>query len=143
MNIILLKVDLTKRFVFLEENAVLKFGGYSSFKERDFAIAQYSVSSDFTSESDWANYGGDPNQLFNPTNLISSTNLDGTYITANNNKQDANIFNARQQNLAGYISNEFNLSSKLKSIIGLRFENYQVFYTGENVNLDKYLTIIK
>ena len=130
------KVDLTKRFVFLGENAVLKFGGYSSFKERDFAIAQYSVSSNFTSESDWANYGGDPNQLFNPTNLISSTNLDGTYINPQTTiKQDANIFNARQQNLAGYISNEFNLSSKLKSIIGLRFENYQVFYTGENSQL--------
>ena len=130
------KVDLTKRFVFLGKNAVLKFGGYSSFKERDFSIAQYSVSSNFTSESDWANYGGDPNQLFNPTNLISSTNLDGTYINPQTTiKQDANIFNARQQNLAGYISNEFNLSSKLKSIIGLRFENYQVFYTGENSQL--------
>ena len=127
------KVDLTKRFTFLKEDAVLKFGAFSSLKERDFSIAQYSVSSNFTSERDWANYGGDPNQLFNPVNLISPTNDSGTYINPQTTiRQDANIFNARQQNLAAYVSNEFNISPKLKSIIGFRFENYQVFYTGEN-----------
>ena len=130
------KVDLTKRFTFLKEDAVLKFGAFSSLKERDFSIAQYSVSSNFTSERDWANYGGDPNQLFNPVNLISPTNDSGTYINPQTTiRQDANIFNAHQQNLAAYVSNEFNISPKLKSIIGFRFENYQVFYTGENSQL--------
>ena len=130
------KVDLTKRFTFLKEDAVIKFGAFSSLKERDFSIAQYSVSSNFTSERDWANYGGDPNQLFNPVNLISPTNDSGTYINPQTTiRQDANIFNARQQNLAAYVSNEFNISPKLKSIIGFRFENYQVFYTGENSQL--------
>jgi len=130
------KVDLTKRFTFLKEDAVLKFGAFSSLKERNFSIAQYSVSSNFTSERDWANYGGDPNQLFNPVNLISPTNDSGTYINPQTTiRQDANIFNARQQNLAAYVSNEFNISPKLKSIIGFRFENYQVFYTGENSQL--------
>jgi len=130
------KVDLTKRFTFLKEDAVLKFGAFSSLKERDFSIAQYSVSSNFTSERDWANYGGNPNQLFNPVNLISPTNASGTYINPQTTiRQDANIFNARQQNLAAYVSNEFNISPKLKSIIGFRFENYQVFYTGENSQL--------
>lgn len=130
------KVDLTKRFTFLNEDAVLKFGAFSSLKERNFSIAQYSVSSNFTSERDWANYGGDPNQLFNPVNLISPTNDRGTYINPQTTiRQDANIFNARQQNLAAYASNEFNISPKLKSIIGFRFENYQVFYTGENSQL--------
>lgn len=130
------KVDFTKRFEFLGSDAILKFGVYGSFKERDFSIAQYSVSSNYTSESDWDNYGGDPNQLFNPTNLIGPNNNKGTYINPQTTiRQDANIFNAQQQNFAGYISNEFNFSDKLKSIIGLRFENYQVFYTGENSQL--------
>ena len=130
------KIDFTKRFTFLKEDAILKFGLFSTVKERDFSIAQYSVSSNYTSERDWANYGGDPNQLFNPVNLISPTNDRGTYINPQTTiRQDANIFNARQQNLAAYVSNEFNLSPKLKSIIGFRFENYQVFYTGENSQL--------
>ncbi len=134
------KVDLSKRFTFLNEDAILKFGVFGSTKERDFSIAQYSVSSNYTSERDWANYSGDPNQLFNPVNLISPSNDRGTYINPQTTiRQDANIFNATQQNLAAYISNEFNLNSKLKSIIGFRFENYQVFYSGENSQLGQIL----
>lgn len=135
-NNLVAKVDFTKRFEFLGSDAVLKFGIYGTLKERDFSIAQYSVSSNYTSKSDWDNYGGDPNQLFNPNNLIGPNNDKGTYINPQTTiRQDANIFNAKQQNLAAYVSNEFNFSEKLKSIIGLRFENYQVFYTGENSQL--------
>ena len=130
------KVDFTKKFEFIGSDALLKFGIYGSSKERDFLIAQYSVSSNYTSEKDWDNYGGDPNQLFNTNHLIGPSNIKGTYINPQTTiRQDANIFNAKQQNLAAYISNEFNFSEKLKSIIGLRFENYQVFYTGENSQL--------
>ena len=135
-NNLVAKIDFTKRFDFLSSDAVLRFGVFGSRKERDFSIAQYSISSNFTSESDWDNYGGDPNQLFNPVNLIGPNNNEGTYINPQTTiRQDANIFNAKQQNFAGYISNEFNFSERLKSIIGLRFENYQVFYTGENSQL--------
>ncbi len=130
------KIDFTKRFEFLSSDAVLKFGLFGSLKERDFSIAQFSVSSNYTSESDWDNYGGDPNQIFNPNNLIGSNNYKGTYINPQTTIiQDANIFNAKQQNIAAYISNEFNFSEKFKSIIGLRLEDYQVFYTGENSQL--------
>ena len=135
-NNLVSKLDFTKRLQFLGSDAILKFGMFGSIKERDFSIAQYSVSSNFTSESDWNNYRGDPNQLFIPTNLIGPNNSEGTYINPQTSiRQDANIFNAKQQNFAGYLSNEFNFSEKLKSIIGLRFENYQVYYTGENSQL--------
>ena len=130
------KVDFTKKFQFLGSDAILKFGVYGSLKERDFSIAQYSVSSNYTSESDWDNYGGDPNQLFKPNNLVGPNTEKGTYINPQTTiRQDANIFNAKQQNFAVHVSKEFNFSEKLKSIIGLRFENYQVFYTGENSQL--------
>ena len=65
-----------------------------------------------------------------------TNNYKGTYINPQTTIiQDANIFNAKQQNIAAYISNEFNFSEKFKSIIGLRLEDYQVFYTGENSQL--------
>ena len=135
-NNLVAKIDFTKRFEFLNSDAVLKFGLFGSLKERDFSIAQFSVSSNYTSESDWDNYGGDPNQIFNPNNLIGTNNYKGTYINPQTTIiQDANIFNAKQQNIAAYISNEFNFSEKFKSIIGLRLEDYQVFYTGENSQL--------
>ena len=135
-NNLVAKIDFTKKIEFLNSDAILKFGLFGSSKERDFSIAQFSVSSNYTSESDWDNYGGDPNQIFNPTNLIGPNNDKGTFINPQTTIiQDANIFNATQQNIAAYISNEFNFSEKFKSIIGLRLEDYQVFYTGENSQL--------
>ena len=135
-NNLVSKLDATKRIQFLGSNAVLKFGIYRSQKERDFSIAQYSVSSTYTSEQDWSNYDGDPNQLFNPNNIIGPSNPDGSYINPQTTiRQDANLFNSKQFNLAAYVSNEFNISEKLKSILGFRFENYQVLYTGENSQL--------
>ena len=135
-NNLVAKIDFTKKIEFLNSDAILKFGLFGSSKERDFSIAQFSVSSNYTSESDWDNYGGDPNQIFNPNNLIGPNNDKGTFVNPQTTIiQDANIFNARQQNIAAYVSNEFNFSEKFKSIIGLRLEDYQVFYTGENSQL--------
>ena len=74
-NNLVTKIDFTKRFEFLSSDAVLKFGLFGSLKERDFSIAQFSVSSNYTSEIDWDNYGGDPNQIFNPNNPVSYTHL--------------------------------------------------------------------
>jgi hypothetical protein len=130
------KIDITKRFSFLGQDAILKFGLFGSSKERSFSIDQFSVSTTYTSEADWSNYGGDPNRLFTLENLIAPNNLNGTYINSQTTiRQDANVFNSRQQNLASYLSTEFNIGSKLKSILGLRFENYKVYYTGENSQL--------
>ena len=105
-NNLVAKIDFTKKIEFLNSDAILKFGIFGSSKERDFSIAQFSVSSNYTSESDWDNYGGDPNQIFNPNNLIGPNNDKGTFINPQTTIiQDANIFNARQQNIAVYISN--------------------------------------
>jgi len=130
------KVDLTKRLLFFNDEAVLKFGLFGSSKERSFSIDQFSVSTNFTSEADWNNYGGDPNALFVTENLISPNNPKGTYINPQTTiRQEANLFNSRQQNLAAYVSTEFNFSERLKSIVGVRFENYTVFYKGKNSQL--------
>lgn len=131
------KVDLTHRYTLFGQDALLKFGGYLSQKERDFSIDEYSLSINTTSFRDWDRYGGDPNRLLAIENIFSVDNRKGTYINPNTTiRQDVNIFNARQENLATYISSEFNFTENLKSIVGLRFENYRVYYTGQNVQLD-------
>ena len=133
------KIDFSKRINFLNRDAIIKFGVFGSNKIRDFSISQYSISSNYTSESDWNNYNGDPNQLFNPENLIGPDQNKGTYINPQTTiKQDANIFNANQQNVAAYISNDFQFSKNLKMILGFRFENYQVFYTGKNSQIGQF-----
>ena len=135
-NNLIAKVDFTKRLTYGGKEGLLKYGGFASQKIRDFSIAQYSISSTYTSVQDWANYGGDPNQLFALSNLIGPNKPDGTYINPQTTiRQDANTFNARQQNSAGYVSHEFSWTPLWKTILGLRFEKYQVFYTGENSQL--------
>jgi outer membrane receptor protein involved in Fe transport len=135
-NNLIAKVDFTKRLTLGGKEGLLKYGVFGSQKIRDFSIAQYSVSSTFTSVQDWANYSGDPNQLFALSNLIGPNKPGGTYINPQTTiRQDANTFNAKQQNSAGYLSHEFSWTPQWKSILGLRFEKYQVFYSGENSQL--------
>ena len=128
------KIDLTKRYSLFYGDALVKFGVYVAQKERDFSIDEYSISTNFTSSKDWARYGGDPNKILDPQNILSIGNPKGTFLNSNTTiRQDVNTFNARQENYAFYASNEFNISQKLKSIVGLRMENYSIYYTGENV----------
>ncbi len=135
-NNLVAKVDFTKRLTLGGKEGLLKYGVFASQKVRDFSIAQYSVSSTYTSVQDWANYSGDPNQLFALSNLIGPNKPEGTYINPQTTiQQDANTFNAKQQNSAGYLSHEFSWTPQWKSILGLRFEKYQVFYSGENSQL--------
>ncbi len=135
-NNLIAKVDFTKRLTLRGKEGLLKYGVFASQKVRDFSIAQYSVSSTYTSVQDWANYSGDPNQLFALSNLIGPNKPEGTYINPQTTiQQDANTFNAKQQNSAGYLSHEFSWTPQWKSILGLRFEKYQVFYSGENSQL--------
>jgi len=135
-NNLIAKVDFTKRLTLGGKEGLLKYGVFASQKVRDFSIAQYSVSSTYTSVQDWANYSGDPNQLFALSNLIGPNKPEGTYINPQTTiQQDANTFNAKQQNSAGYLSHEFSWTPQWKSILGLRFEKYQVFYSGENSQL--------
>jgi outer membrane receptor protein involved in Fe transport len=135
-NNLIAKVDVTNRLTLGGKEGLLKYGIFASQKVRDFSIAQYSVSSTYTSVQDWANYSGDPNQLFALSNLIGPNKPEGTYINPQTTiRQDANTFNAKQQNSAGYLSHEFSWTPQWKSILGLRFEKYQVFYSGENSQL--------
>jgi len=127
------KIDVNKKYTLFDNNALLKFGGYTSYKQRDFSIAQISVSTLFSSPADWLRYNGDPNQLFAENNIWTYENQNGTYINAQTTiLQEANKFDASQLNVAAYVSNEFRMSSKLRSILGLRLEKFNLYYTGSN-----------
>ena len=108
----------------------LSFGGAYTYKERDFDILKYA----FPIKN--LTLTGDPNELFEPGNLWpvdSNINMGTTYdpefIPLNVNK-----FNSSSNNAAGYISLEVNPFSKLKTIIGVRFEYFTQRYTGLNDN---------
>src|SRR5690606_665744 len=60
-------------------------------------------------------------------------NNSGSYIDPDISvAEPANTYEAAQQNIAGYVSNEFKLGQKLRTILGLRVEKFESKYTGED-----------
>ena len=123
------KIDFIKRYDFNNDiNGKVKFGGYSTIKERDFAVGSFRFgggpSLDLTVNE------GNPNDLFLQENIISTTNTEGFGIAGSQTFNDSDIFNAQQTTAAVYVSNETKFSEKFRATIGLRFENFVSEFSG-------------
>lgn len=121
------KIDITKKHELFSKQAKFKFGGAFTYKERDFSIDQYLIS---LRGANAVPVNGNPNNIFLEENLWRSDNSGGFSIRGN--FQPANTFDSSAQIRAAYAMEEFKISDKLKSIIGLRFEQYLLNYTGQN-----------
>jgi outer membrane receptor protein involved in Fe transport len=121
------KLDFTKRHNLFGRKARLLFGGQYTYKQRDYNIQQYILR---YQGGDGVEFGGDADEILNPANLWTVNNQRGTF--ANGNFEPTNTFDANQNIAAAYVSEEFQITDKLKSIIGLRFEKFELFYTGTN-----------
>ena len=121
------KLDLTKRHDLLRRKARLLFGGSYTYKQRDFSIDSYQL---LIKGSAGQGFEGDADQLLLTQNLWNVNTRRGTY--ANGNFQPTNTYDASQHIAAAYVSEEFQITDKLKSIIGLRFEKFDLYYTGTN-----------
>lgn len=118
--------DLTKDYLLGGNSAKLKFGAAYVYKNRDFLIEDFQFNPGNTV------FNGDPNQVLLEENLFSESNRNGirfdpTFIPINPNQYNSNL-----NNLAGYVSTEFNPLTNLRAIVGLRVEQYTQFYTGTN-----------
>lgn len=121
------KIDLCKDYKLFNEEAKLKFGGRFTYKDRDYEILTYDMQ--FWRSQDWKS--DDPNEVLDPSNVFPN-NPNGIYYQAGNPTPNPNAYQSNIQNRAVYISNEMNLSSNLKSILGVRMENYVQRHTGRD-----------
>jgi TonB-dependent receptor len=121
------KLDFTKKHELFGRSANLKFGTAYTYKEREFRINNYNV---LVTSPIATPIIGNPDNLLLPENIWSPETNGGAYIQGN--FEPANNFKSYSNVAAAYLSEEFKISEKLKSIFGLRFENYQLNYTGEN-----------
>jgi len=121
--------DVTKDFKLGGEKAKLKFGTAYTYKERDFNIRSFALNI----RQPW-DFTGNPDELFYPENLWPrNDNIGaGTTYEARFVPKNPNQFNANTNMMAGYISAEFIPVHKLKTILGVRVENYTQRYTGED-----------
>lgn len=122
-------IDVKKEFRFKNNRkADLKFGAAYTYKERDFAIRTFAFNIRNVTLT------GNPDELFYPENLwpIDSNVNRGTTYEASFVPVNPNQFTSNVNNVAGYISFETNIFKRLKTILGLRFENYVQRYTGQD-----------
>ena len=86
---------------------------------------------------------GDVNNILSPANIYDSDAYRGTYYF--NNSSASNTYESSQIINATYLSNELQLLTDLRVILGLRFENFSQKYKGsdfEGNKIDK-RTILK
>ena len=114
----------------LNDNNKLKAGGMVAFKWREFTVNSFNYAPISTFEVKQ----NDPNWLLTNPNLYSVENPGGLYIQNNSNAY--NNYDGSQSTYAAYVMNEMNITSKLKSIYGVRVENVKMFYTGVRLNED-------
>ncbi|MFB5946054.1 TonB-dependent receptor [Albibacterium profundi] len=123
------KVDLSKKYQLMEQNATLKFGGLYSYKQRDFGIYKYNIANRNVNTSD---LNGDPDAILTEENIWTTENDKGYYIEGS--YQPSNTFDGTQHTAAIYVSNEFKVGEKLRTILGLRAEKFMTFFTGQNAS---------
>lgn len=121
------KIDFKKKHEIFDRKANLKFGASATYKDRDFAINNYNI---LIKGGSVTPIEGNPNHLLLTENIWNSDSNQGTYLQGN--YQPANTYQSNSTVLATYISEEFNITDQLKSVLGVRFENYKLNYSGEN-----------
>ncbi|WP_117880034.1 TonB-dependent receptor domain-containing protein [Aureibaculum luteum] len=121
------KLDITRKYSLLQKDAKLKVGAYGSYKQRTYNIYTFRIG--ITGPT---GFNGDADAILADENLWTTSDQEGSFIRNTSVVDPVNIFESNQINMAGYISNEFNLGDKLKTIVGVRVENFMINYTGEN-----------
>ena len=137
-------LHFTKKFMIKERDAKFKYGGAFTYKEREFLIQSFSIVLNNPNRSQFLT--GDPNEIFSPNNLWTR-NPDPNSLQTIYNPDfvpfNPNQFTANSMYSAGYASIEMEYIKNLKSVIGLRVEQFQQRYTGRDQSGDNILNNTK
>ncbi len=122
-----MKGDITKKHQALGSGANLRFGALASFKYRTYEILNYNLES---ISPGTLPFTGNADELLTDRFIWERPKGEGMYLLGS--YQPSNTYEGIQTTGALYISEELQLMSKLKAIVGVRMEKYDQFYTGEN-----------
>lgn len=121
------KFDFKKKYQLFNRGAQLKFGGSYTNKYRDFSIDNFSFQ--IVGNGDYIEDGNVDN-LLAQENIWTRSSQEGTIITFGDTFIADNAYKGENNTYATYISNEFNISEKFKTVLGLRAELYTANYTS-------------
>ncbi|HLV23347.1 MAG TPA: TonB-dependent receptor, partial [Moheibacter sp.] len=117
------KLDASQKY----NNGQIKVGAAYTYKQREFSIYQYLMQ--FWTPQNWSSY--DFSQVMNDENIYPNS-PNGIWFSNGNPDPNTNAYESQSSTAAGYISNEYTLFEKLKTILGVRVENFILNYTGAN-----------
>ncbi len=119
-------INVSKKYTLLNRPAKVKFGGGFAFKYRDFSSDQFLFD---TSNPVPSVENGDVNTILANENLWTPDS-EGTFLDPGTAFDPENSYEGEYNVASMYISNEFNATEKLKVIIGLRTEQFNLYYSG-------------
>jgi len=121
------KIDFTLKHKLFSKESKLKFGTSYSYKKRNFSIDSYFLA---IRGSSGESANGNSNELLSNANIWNASTGLGTFI--NGNFEPSNSFASYNNNIGIYGSESLQFTDKFKAILGVRFEKFQQFYTGQN-----------
>ena len=127
------KIDLTYNYTLNDKKAKLKAGGLVSLKKRDFYIETFAIL--FRGAIPGIKSSGDPDLFLMADNIWNINDDRGSYIKSRSGEVDQ--YKSKQNIYAAYISNEMNLTNRLRLIFGLRYELYRQQFSGLDQNKER------
>ncbi len=121
------KVDVTRKNSILGRGGKIKMGALYTFKERDFEIQNFQISTQDFQVSDL-----NPNNLLSEENLYDPVAFSGVIFNPNFIPINPNLFNSTISVFGGYVATEFSPINSLKATVGVRSEKYTQKYTGSD-----------
>lgn len=121
------RVDATKKYKLLGNEAKLKLGISHTYKYRSYEILFFDIQ--FFGNQLWDI--ADPDLVLTDENIYPNR-PNSIYYQSGNSNPNPNAYTSNVNNSAAYISNEFNPHPKLKLIVGLRAENFVQKHTGRD-----------
>jgi hypothetical protein len=131
-------LHISKEFKFLGRDAKIKFGGAYTNKDRNYAIKGFQIIPREV-DSDDIILTGDPDELFTEENLWPVNGNGRIGVTFNSNNDSTKEYNAVVDYYAAYASLEVKILENLKTIIGVRYENFIDYFTGQDHEGNNYV----
>lgn len=123
------RADLKYDFnLFGSEGNKLKVGAAYNSKDRDFGTDLFSIG--YRGNS--AELGGDYNNILRSSFIWNSTKDTGSFVIGD--YQPTNQYQSQSETIGAYLSTELRLSEALKAIVGVRYEQYSVLYSGQDIS---------
>lgn len=123
------KADFSKKFNLFQRPANLKFGGAYTYKYRDFSTDDYTFT--ITGEDNFI-ADGNPNNLLASENVWTPTTKSGSHLVFGDQFNANDAYEGEHRIGATYVSAEFNVTENFKTVLGLRTELFNSYYTGQN-----------